>query len=142
MRVVVDTNVLISATTDRAPDQAALIRELFRSAAAGDVALLVPQSALFEFVYVLSSVYSLTGQRIQALLDDLFAIPGVEVVEEFDAVGWLRLWRDSIHDPNDAAVASTALAADSMVATFDRKLARRLTFLGVALWRWETPSQP
>lgn len=64
MRVVIDTNVLISATTDRDSDQEARIRGLIRAAATGEVELLVPQCSLFEFVYALSSVYALADQRI------------------------------------------------------------------------------
>lgn len=138
MRVLIDTNVLISATTDRSPNQAVRIRELFRAAAAGDVKLLVPQCSLFEFVYVLSSVYALGEQRIQTLLADLLEIAGLDVIGDFDPTKWLRLWRESIRDPNDAAIAASALATGSAVATFDRKFARRLTLLSVPLWQWET----
>jgi predicted nucleic acid-binding protein len=137
MRVVIDTNVLISATTDRDPGQAARIRELFRAAAAGEVELLIPQCSLFEFVYVLSSVYSLGAHRIQTLLGDLLAMPALQVLGDFDGATWLRLWSESIRDPNDAAVAVAALATNSSVATFDRKFARRLTLLSVPLWQWE-----
>ena len=136
MRVVIDTNVLISATTDRDLRQQAQIRGLLHAAAAGDVELRVSQCSVFEFVYVLSSVYVLNEQRIQALLRDLLAIPRLEVVDDFHAAQWLLLWSNSINDPNDAAVATAAILTSSAVATFDRKLARRLILLSVELWPW------
>lgn len=137
MRVVIDTNVLISATTQRDPEQHRLTLGLMQAAVRREVELLVPQCSLFEFVYVLSSVYSLTDQRIQALVRDLLAFPGLSVIDDFDAVRWLELWSEVIRDPNDAAVAAAAVVTNSAVATFDRKLARRLALLAVMLWEWE-----
>jgi predicted nucleic acid-binding protein len=138
MRVVIDTNVLISATTDRDLDQQSRVLPLFDASVAGEIELLVSQCSIFEFVYVLSHVYELPDDEIHALLTDLVALPGLEVLGEFDVVTWLQLWPDLVREANDAAVAAAAIATNSAVATFDRKFARQLTSQSVALWRWET----
>lgn len=138
MRVVIDTNVLISATTDRDLDQQSRVQSLFLESVFGEVELLVSQCSIFEFVYVLSNVYELSDDEIRAILTDLVAMPGLEVLGDFDVSTWLQLWPDLIKEANDAAVGAAALATKSIVATFDRKFARQLTSLSVALWRWET----
>jgi predicted nucleic acid-binding protein len=138
MRVVIDTNVLISATTDRDLDQQSRVQTLFSASVSGEVELLVTQCSIFEFVYVLSSVYEVTDDEIRAILNDLIAIPSLRVLGEFDAATWLHLWPDLVKEANDAAVAAAAIATRSAVATFDRKFSRQLRSLSVALWQWET----
>ena len=69
-------------------------------------------------------------------MHDLLATPHLSVVGGLDTEKWLQLWSHSIKDPNDAAVAAAAIATDSAVATFDRRLARRLTVLSIDVWQW------
>ena len=134
MRVTIDTNVFLSAVTDRNPRQRERAVALFHAAAGGEASIVIPQSIVFEIAYVLSSVYKRDAATIRAMLGDLAAVPGVEIVDELRFGSWIELWARHFPDPTDAAVAAVAMETGSTVATFDRKFARRLEAVGVARW--------
>jgi predicted nucleic acid-binding protein len=132
--VVVDTNALISAVTDRDPRQRARAEALLRSAAAGEIRVVIPQCVLFELLFVLENVYQQTTATVHRIIVDLVAMPGVTIVDDIDLSLWLTLWPSQIGGPIDAVVGAVALKMKASVATFDARLARRLARLGVATW--------
>lgn len=134
MRVIIDTNVFLSAVTDRNPGQRERAEALFRAAAGGQAGIVIPQSIVFEIAYVLSSVYKRDAATIRVMLRDLAALPGVELVDELPFASWMELWERHFPDPTDAAVAAVAMDTGSIVATFDRKFARRLVEVRVETW--------
>lgn len=134
MRVIIDTNVFLSAVTDRNPAQRERAEALFRAAAGGEAGIVIPQSIIFEIAYVLSSVYKRDAATIRVMLRDLAALPGVDLVDELPFVSWMELWERHFPDPTDAAVAAVAMDTGSTVATFDRKLARRLEAVRLETW--------
>lgn len=136
MRVVIDTNVFLSAVTDRNLRQREHAEALFRAAARGEIEIAIPQSILFEMTYVLSSVYGRDAATIRTMLRDLVALPGVEIIDQLSFASWMELWERHFPDPADAAVTVVALERGSKVATFDRRFARRLKAAGVSGW-WE-----
>lgn len=132
--MIIDTNVFLSAVTDRNPRQRERAEALFRAAAAGEAGIVIPQSIVFEIAYVLSSVYQRDGATIRAMLGDLAALPGVEIVDELSFASWMELWERHFPEPTDAAVAAVAMETGSTVATFDRKFARRLGAVEIGSW--------
>lgn len=134
MRVIIDTTVFLSAVTDRHPAQRQRAEALFRAAAGGEAEVVIPQSIVFEIAYVLSTVYRRDAAIVRAMLGDLAALPGVEILDELPFGSWMELWERHFPDPTDAAVAAVAMETGSRVATFDRKFARRLGVLGVGAW--------
>jgi predicted nucleic acid-binding protein len=134
LRIVIGTNVLVSAVTDRDPRQRARAEALFRSAAEGETTLLIPQCVLFELLFVLRNLYGQDDRTIRGLLADLSSMPGVAIVEQLALREWLRLWPEEVGDAADAAVAAVALETKSRVATFDRRFMRRLSRLAVQMW--------
>jgi len=132
--VIVDTNALISAITDRDRRQRTRTEALLRSAAAGEISVVIPQCILFELLFVLQNVYEQTSEVVHQLIADLLSMPGVAIVDEIDPALWLTLWPRQIAGPIDAVVAAVALKTNASVATFDARLKRQLDRLGVATW--------
>ena len=133
--VVIDANALISFVTDRNKTQQDKIVNLFENAAQLKLLVLCPQNVLSEFVYVLEKVYSVSKPLIRQMISDFIAMPGIEIVHEIDFKILLSYWPDKIQDYGDAIVASVGKSRKgAMVVTFDRKFARALKKVGIALF--------
>jgi len=127
MRVLLDTNVVVSFVTDRSRSQQEKAARLFRRAATGSVRISLHQTVAAELVYVLLNVYRRPAAEVAALLADLLDLPGLVPI---DAIPWssvLALWPRIVPDFSDAALAAVAQEGRfDAVATFDRTFARRL----------------
>jgi predicted nucleic acid-binding protein len=131
-RIVVDTNVLASFLTDRDARQQARAARLFEAAAAGEVQLILHQLVATELIYVLRTVYTVDAAEVAATLHDLLALPGITPVDELPWPAVLALWPRRIEGFVDAAlVAVTRAGKHDAIATFDDRLRRRLSRLGV-----------
>lgn len=132
MRIVLDTNALVSFLTDRSPQQQALVAELISATAEGKHQLLLPQVVLSEMVYVLQNLYNVSAGETAAILTDLLALAGAEPVHEIAWSEVLALWPAAIPTFADALVVATSrkVRADA-IATFDGKLRRRMKVLEV-----------
>jgi len=131
-RVVVDTNVVVSFLTDRDARQQARAARLFDDAAADKVQLILHQLVATELIYVLRTVYAVDAAEVAATLHDLLALPGVTPVDELPWPAVLALWPRRIEGFVDAAlVAVTRAGKHDALATFDDRLRRRLSRLGV-----------
>ena len=131
-RYVIDTNALISFVTDRNPEQQQKVASLFESAAHLKVAILCHQHVLTEFIYVMDRVYGVAKDEINRMIGDLIAMPGIEVVHEFDFKTVLSYWPDPIRDFGDAVIASDSKTIKgSTIMTFDRKFAAHHKSLGL-----------
>jgi predicted nucleic acid-binding protein len=132
-RIVVDTNVLVSFLTDRDARQQARAARLFDAAAAGEVQIILHQLVVTELIYVLRTVYAVDAAEVAATLHDLLALPGVVPVDELPWPAVLALWPRRIEGFVDAAlVAVTRAGKHDALATFDDRLRRRVSRLGVS----------
>jgi predicted nucleic acid-binding protein len=132
-RVVVDANVLLSFITARIQPQRDTAKALLLKAAEGELIAIVPQFVVFETVYVLRSTYRLSGNELALILHDLIALPGVLLIDDCPWKRVMDLWPSPFASIADAAI--VAIAANNRydaVATFDRKLAKRMKDVGVA----------
>jgi predicted nucleic acid-binding protein len=133
--VVVDANVLVSFFVDRHEKQRDAADALLQEAEGGRIAAIVPQFVVFEVTYVLQSQYAFTGERLTAIIRDVVTFPGVLVIDDCPWKRVLELWPDPLPSLADAAIAAVAVANRyDAVATFDRKLAKRVKDLGVAAY--------
>ncbi len=132
MRVVLDTNALVSFLTDRSPQQQAQVSELISAAAEGKHRILLPQVVLSEMVYVLQNLYDVSAGEAAAILTDLLALAGAEPINDVSWSEVLALWPAAVPTFADAVVVATSrgLRADA-IATFDGKLRRRMKALDV-----------
>jgi len=135
-RIVVDANVLLSFIVDRDEKQRGAARALLQHAADGELVAIVPHFVIFEVVYVLQSTYRIAAADINPMIRDLIALPGLLLIDDCPWKRTLDSWPDPLSSLADAAIAAVALTNGyDAVATFDRKLARRLADFGVpAYW--------
>lgn len=133
-KVIIDTNCLLSFVTDRNLEQQEKVSKLFQEAAQLKAVILCPHHVISEFVFVLSSVYGTSAEKIHAILSDLVVMPGLAPTGEVNVKTVLFLWPALIHDYGDAVVA--ALCKDSKgttVVTFDRKFRTAMKAAGIPI---------
>lgn len=132
MRVLVDTNVLVSFVTDRNPTQRKSADLLLGAARGGKILLLLHQQVLSEVCFVLTQLYERPAREVREMLTSLVRS---ELVAAVDALDWsrlLELWPAVLPHFGDAClVASVEAVGADAIATFDRVLARRLRRLGI-----------
>jgi predicted nucleic acid-binding protein len=134
-RVVVDANVLLSFIVDRNEKQRAVVKALLLRAEEGELVAIVPQFVVFEVVYVLQSTYRIPGHELKSMIRDIIAFPGLLLIDECPWKRVMDFWPSPLPSIADAALA--AIAANNRydaVATFDRKLAKRLQDFGIATY--------
>jgi len=137
MSVLIDTNFLLSAITDRDATQRETTQKLFTSEALHRASIQIPQFILFEATFVLTSNYRQSEERVALMLGDLVAMAGVEIVHELPVDLWLQLWPTKVPGQVDSALAALSLANNWPVATFDQDFARRLIRIGGKVWQPE-----
>lgn len=130
---IIDTNALISFVTNRNVQQQAIISEIFEASAQLKVFILCHQIVLTEFVYVMDKVYRIPKTRINQMVGDMIAMPGVRVVHEIDFKSLLKVWPKTFSDFADAIIASVSKAKEhkgGIVVTFDQKFSKTLMSIG------------
>jgi len=84
---------------------------------------------------VLQSQYGITGERLASVIRDVVTAPGVQTIDDCPWRRIFELWPNPLSGLADASIAALATAKRyDAVATFDRKLVRRLKNLGVAAY--------
>lgn len=119
-----DTNVLVRYIMQDDPKQSPLATALVESLSA-DAPGFVPQIALIELVWVLSSAYGLDRTQLSAALDGL--LRSKEIVVERAEIVWkaLRVFQGSGADFADCLIERAAATAGcERTVTFDRGAAR------------------
>ncbi|MEO8217995.1 MAG: PIN domain-containing protein [Acidobacteriota bacterium] len=130
--VVVDANALVSFFVERNEKQRVAGKALLLSAENGDLTAVVPQFVLFEIAYVLASFYEVPAPRIREAIRATKEFPGVIVTGDCSWNHILEYWPDPFSSITDAAIVGVALSRNyQAIATFDKKLVRRMKGLGV-----------
>jgi predicted nucleic-acid-binding protein len=131
-KYIIDTNALISFVTDRNLSQQEIVAPLFTSASRMKCTVVCHQFALTEFVFVMTRVYGMAPETVNAMIRDLITMPGIEVFQQTDFQAILKLWPASIHDFGDAVIATTAKTIKgATIVTFDMKFKSALKKLGI-----------
>jgi predicted nucleic acid-binding protein len=131
--VVIDANVIVSFFVDRHEKQRDAAEALLQKAEEGEIAAIIPQFVVFEVTYVLQSQYGFGGRRLAEMIRDVVNFPGVRVIDDCPWKRVLEVWPDPFPSLADAAIAAVAVANRyDAVATFDRKLAKRVQDRGVS----------
>lgn len=130
--VVLDANVLVSFVIDRNAAQRDAAKALLLKAEAGELEAVIPQFVVFEINYVFQSMYGAAGERLATLIRDVVTFPGVRVVDDCPWKRVFEVWPDPLPSLADAAILAVAATNRyDAVATFDRKLAKRLGDAGI-----------
>ena len=130
--VVADANVFVSFFVERNKAQQEAALALLGAAEEGQVAGVIPQSVVFEIVYVLQSQYGLTPRQAATVVDAVTKFPGMQIVDDCPWKRVLELWPDRLSGLTDAAIVALATTNRyDAVATFDRKLVNKLDAFGL-----------
>jgi predicted nucleic acid-binding protein len=133
--VVADANVFVSFFVERNKAQQEAALALVNAAEEGEIAGVIPQSVVFEVVYVLPSQYRLTPRQATTVADAMTRFPGMRIVDDCPWRRILEIWPDPLAGLTDAAIVTLATANRyDAVATFDRKLANKLETFGLAVY--------
>ncbi len=123
--VAIDANVIVRYLTGDDPVQSPAATELFRSANAGRVNLVIPTVILQETVYVLETFYKGTPETIAPKLTSLLSLTGVTCPDArwvLDAIQW---YRAKSADFGDALLCAYARHHHCEVSTFDKDLIKK-----------------
>ena len=123
-RLLLDSNVLLRFLTGEPRAQAEASRNLFLSAASGDVVLEVCPVVVAEVFYTLESFYKIGREEVAMRLAALLSRKGIKVMEHdrvFDALA--RLGKINVGFA-DAYLAAGAALDSVPVASFDRDFDR------------------
>lgn len=130
--VVIDANVVVSFFVDRNEAQRKAAKALLLEAVDGEITAIIPQFVVFEISYVFQTMYRATGQRLATLIRDVVTLPGARVTEDCPWKRVLEVWPDPLPSLADAAILAVAVTNRyDAVATFDKKLARRVKDAGI-----------
>ncbi len=133
--VLVDANVLVSFFVNRNEQQRDAADELLQRGEEGEIAAIVPQFVIFETSYVLQSLYAIPRERVASMVRDVLTFPGVQVIDDCPWKRVFDLWPATLTSLADAAILALAITNRyDAIATFDQKLAKRSTDLGVATY--------
>lgn len=130
--VVADANVFVSFFVERNKAQQDAAQALLAAAEEGAIAGIIPQSVVFEIVYVLQSQYGLTSRQAATVVAAVTTFPGMQIVDDCPWRRVLELWPEPLYGLTDAAIVALATTNRyDAVATFDRKLANKLETFGL-----------
>lgn len=130
--VVADANVFVSFFVERNKAQQDAAQTLLAAAEEGAIAGVIPQSVVFEIVYVLQSQYGLTSRQAATVVGAVTRFPGMKIVDDCPWRRVLELWPEPFSGLTDAAIVALATTNRyDAVATFDRKLANKLESFGL-----------
>jgi predicted nucleic acid-binding protein len=131
-QVLVDANVFIAFLVEKNASQRAAAKALIDAAGDGEIEAFVTQFAVFEITYVLQSFYAMPIPRVATLVSDLIALPGVKTIDDCPWRKVFEYWPEQLPGLADAASVATAIANRyDAIATFDRKMLKRMQSIGV-----------
>ena len=130
--VVVDANVLVSFFVERDKTQRAAAKALLLEAVDGEITAIIPQFVVFEISFVFQTMYGATGERLATLIRDVITLPGAQVIDDCPWKRVFEVWPVPLPSLADAAILAVAVTNRyDAVATFDKKLARRVRDAGI-----------
>ncbi len=133
--VVIDANVLVSFFIERDETQRAAAKALLLEAVDGAITAIIPQFVVFEISYVLQTMYGAAGEHLATLIRDVITLPGARVTDDCPWKRVLEFWPDPLPSLADAAILAVAVSNRyDAVATFDKKLARRVKQAGIGTY--------
>jgi len=121
----VDANVILRALTKDDPAASARAQDLFSSADAGQVQLLLAETTLAEVVWVLHRSYGHSRADIWAFLSELLAADGMQGTEPAVFQRALELFKSTRLNFADSLLGARAgLRGPQELYSFDRDFAR------------------
>lgn len=135
-KIIIDTNCLLSFVSDRNLQQQKKISSLFKEAGHLNSLIICHHHIISEFIFVLSSIYSVETNEIHDMISDLIAMPGVKPATEVDMKTLLSLWPTIIPDYGDAVIAAHCKnTKGTAIATFDKRFNKALKRANISIYQ-------
>jgi len=98
----VDTNILLRFITGTPKEQALQAKRLFAAAEQGEMRLIIDEIVVAEAVWVLTSFYKFSKERVSEVLIPILAAPGIEMFDKDGVLLALTLYAQQNVDFVDA----------------------------------------
>ncbi len=98
----VDTNILLRFITGTPKEQALQAKRLFAAAEQGETRLIIDEIVVAEAVWVLTSFYKFSKERVSEVLIPILAAPGIEMFDKDGVLLALTLYAQQNVDFVDA----------------------------------------
>lgn len=124
--VFLDTNILVRHLVQDIPEQAARATTFLKGMVSGKTDVRLPETVVFETIYILQRVYSIPKLDIADELSALIEHPGMILDHKTSVLRALEFWRD-VGGLSFADCYHLALAADlgyTKIYSFDQKMDR------------------
>lgn len=124
--VFLDTNILVRHLVEDIPEQAIRATALMEGVASGRTGIRLPDTVVFEAIYILQRVYSIPKMEITDELSTIIKHPGVILDHKESVLHALEFWR-GVGSLSFADCYHLALAADlgfTEIYSFDKKMDR------------------
>lgn len=131
-KIIIDSNALISYLTNRNLKQQEIADRYFKKAISLEFELIIPESVIFETVYVFKSIYSIHDSEINKIIRSLLDVPGIKVSNHFNINQVIEIWPDKIKDFGDAIIFTYAGKSKIPILTFDKKFQAQLKRMGIS----------
>lgn len=123
MKILLDTNFWIRLFLEDNQEQLAVCKDLISNIEAGRFQTYTSSIVLLEISYVLKSVYSLPFSKIIEILDSIFTIRGITIIDKTDIKKALKFYKKYKIKFTDCLIASQ-IKQDMVLVSFDKELAK------------------
>lgn len=118
MKIFLDTNFWVRFYLEDNPQQLAACKDLISQIEEGGFQTYTSSIVFLEISYVLKSVYKLPFSKITEILDSIFTVRGITIIDKTNTKGALRFYKKYKIKFTDCLIASQ-LPVDSILVSFD-----------------------
>lgn len=123
MKLFLDTNVLLRVFLEDNPPQLEICKKLISQIEEGKYNVYTSSTVFLEMSYVLKSVYKIPYQEIIKILESVFEIRGITIIEKTNTKKALEIYKNYRIKFTDCLIASQ-LPKDIILVSFDEELSK------------------
>lgn len=123
MKIFLDTNFWIRLFLEDNQEQLALCKDLISKIEGGGLQTYTSSVVFLEISYVLKSVYNLPFSKIIEILDSIFTIRGITIIDKTDIKKALKFYKKYKIKFTDCLIASQ-IKNEMILVSFDEELSK------------------
>lgn len=123
MKIFLDTNFWIRLYLEDNQEQLAVCKDLISQIESGEFQTYTSSIVFLEISYVLKGVYNLPFSKIIEILDSIFTLRGITLIDKTDTKKALKFYKKYKIKFTDCLIASQ-LGKDVVLVSFDEELAK------------------
>ncbi|MCW7468784.1 type II toxin-antitoxin system VapC family toxin [Leptospira kanakyensis] len=131
MKLILDTNCYISFLNQRNLEQHTKMVQFWNEVSRLEHEVILTSHNISEIVFVFKSIYSIEQNKINQMIRDLIANPGVKYEAAYDPDLIFQFWPHNIKDYGDAVLAAACQNLDAKIVTFDQNFSKSLKKLNL-----------